>query len=206
MNHRHGCWLPVPPAWLGLAMALVLAAGPARAVDPAAAALAGEWIANLDESDDIDELIEDQVSLRGGNIEPSPGMSRSDRGRYRGGPPEQAFYDHVSYDDGMLIEPQGEEFRLVHRHPQGDLERRFGRIGGRSVSASDARERKDYSFYYWDGNTLVVESRPRDSGRAKERYSIDPDSGRLKVELDLSPTTFSGRIQAIRYYDRAGAR
>lgn len=186
--------------------AALLAPAPAGAVDAAAAALAGEWIANHDESDDIDELIEEQVAYRGGNIEPSPGMGRGDRGRYRGGPPEQAFYDHVSYDDGLLIEPVDGEFRLVHRYPQGDLERRVGTTRGRSVSASDAGARKDHSFYYWDGTTLVVESRPRDSGRARERYSIDPDSGRLRVELDLSPTTFSGRIQAVRYYDRAPAR
>jgi len=190
-----------------LAAALVLmacCAAAAVAQDPARPDLSGTWVANLDASEDVDAAVEKAIRARGGNPKPAPGMSRSAYGRYRGGPDNQAFYDHVAYDQRFTFTTDGALFRIVHQHPEGDLEREFGLSGGgRTVTASGARERKDYSFAYWDGDVLVVESRPRDSGRARERYRLIPETGQLEIELRLAPTEFFGVIEVLRVFDRA---
>lgn len=167
-------------------------------------ALNGLWQINEELSDDTDIQVEKAIKAAGGKVKRS--MRKKGKGRYKGGPPEQALYDHISYDETLEFNYQEPEFRLVYEN----FERVFHSDGrGRSASArgGSRAERKDYAFASWSGpHKLFVESRPRDGGRTREVYSLTrSESGEelLKVELNLDPLLFSGPIHIVRIYQRA---
>lgn len=158
----------------------------------------GTWSLNEELSDDIDLKIERAIKKAGGKIK----RGKKTKGRYRGGPEEQAIYDHVAYDDTLLIEHNGQDFRFTYAD---NFERRFS-IGtsGRVVSASGAQsgDKQDFSFAYWEGQTLVVESRPRDGGRITERYTLLPETGHLQAQLYMEPLRFPVRLDFLRIFER----
>lgn len=195
----------VSVAIAAVAAIVALAAVSGGAADTGAAQrLEGRWIADFEASDDVDAVVEKLIRARGGKPKPAPGKSSGDRGRYRGGPPEQALYDHLAYDDMFEIRVEGEDLLLVHDGEEGRIERRVAPSGGgRTVTASGAAERKDHSFWYPDGDAVVIETRARDSGRIRERYALDPQSGELRLALRLAPTEFPGVIEVVRVFDRA---
>ena len=54
----------------------------------------------------------------------------------------------------------------------------------------------------WQGETLVVEARPRDGGFTMETYTLQENNTRLRVELEISPLNFGAAITLVRVYDR----
>ena len=160
--------------------------------------LEGYWVINYELSDDTDKQVEKAIKDGGGRL---PHTDKKGKGRYKGGPADQQFYDHISYDDNLRIQDNEPEFRFSYEE---GFERVFYSDNrGRSVSASSLQsgEGKDYSFASWEGSKLVVESRPLDGGHAMETYTIDPD-GHLRVEMHLKPLMFPAPIDIVRVYDR----
>ena len=182
--------------FLAVLAALMLAALPR--ISPAHPQLGGHWAFNFKLSDDTDKQVEKAIKDGGGKI---PRTEKKGWGRYKGGPKDQQLYDHVSYDLVLRIEDNEPEFRLLYEE---GFERVFYSDNRkRAVSASSLQSgvRQEYSFGYWEGDKLVVESRPLDGGSTLEKYSLDPD-GRLRVELHLKPLTFLAPINIVRIYDR----
>ena len=176
---------------------LLLPPGYSVAQAPAIAAeFNGLWVIDEGESDDTDRQVEIAIKAAGGQI---PRTGKYGKGRYRGGPPEQALYDCISYDDVLRINYQEPEF--IFTYPQN-----FTRVfysDGRSRSAS-ARgdEGLDYSFAGWEGDTLRVESRPRDGGWITEYYTLEAGGQRLRAELQLKPSSFSKPVEIVRFFNR----
>ena len=161
--------------------------------------LEGEWIINYELSDDTDAGVEKAIRDAGGR--PSGG-NRGSKERYRGGPEDQQLYDHISYDTKLQFDYEEPRFRLVYND---GFERIFYSDGrGRVASASGASsgDRNDYSFASWDGDRLLVESRPLDGGRITETFMLEEGGNRLRVELELQPLSFRVPIYLIRIYDR----
>ena len=162
-------------------------------------ALNGEWFFEEELSDDTDEQVEKAIKKSGGKATKKKGKER-----YRGGPEEQAIYDHISYDEMLTISYKQPEFRLTYDE---DFNRVFHTDGrGRSVSASgkSAGDNKDFSFASWiNEDKFIVESRPRDGGSIAESYSLSADGNQLTVELHLEPRSFMYPINIIRVYKKA---
>jgi hypothetical protein len=168
-------------------------------------AFTGVWYINEEFSDDTDKQVEEAIKEAGGKIGRT---KKKGKGRYKGGPPEQALYDHISYDEILHFDYDPPEFRL--RYEEG-FERVFhsdNRRRSASARGSAKRERKDFAFASWSGaNKLFVESRPRDGGRTSEVYTLVKSSQTgevlLQAELNLNPLLFSGPIYIKRIYQRA---
>ncbi len=163
----------------------------------------GVWVINEELSDDTDKQVEKAIKDAGGKIGRT---KKKGKGRYKGGPPEQAMYDHISYDEILTFHYQEPEFRLTYEE---GFERVFHSDGRqRSVSARGKlrKEREDFAFASWSGaNKLFVEARPRDGGRTNEVYTLKKSSTGeplLHVELKLTPLLFSGSVHIIRVYER----
>jgi len=168
--------------------------------DEGATGFTGVWVINDELSDDTDKQVEKAIKAAGGKIKRG---GKKGKGRYKGGPPEQALYDHISYDEVLQFQYNDPEFRLVYAE---DFERMFYSDNrSRTVTASGTSrgDRTDYSFAAWDGAKLLVESRPRDGGWISEVYSLNPETGQLRVELKLKPLSFRVPINIVRIYDRS---
>lgn len=164
--------------------------------------LVGDWVLNAHASDDPDKKIERTVRKDGGRLSMPPGAERRGRGRYRGGPDDEALYDRVTYDQQVSIAIDGENF--VFRYADG-AERRFSTTQTtRSQSASGSRtgDNIDFSFAYWEGPKLFVESRPRDNGWILETYRVLEKTSQLELALDLNPVRFGHRIALKLIFDR----
>lgn len=161
----------------------------------------GVWVINEELSDDTDKQVEKAIKAAGGKAR----SKKKGKGRYRGGPKEQAMYDHMAYDEVLRIRNRTPEVQFIYAE---GFERIFYTDGrGRSASASGPRAggRQDYSFGSWDGNTLFVESRPRDGGRTSESYTLESNGNRLRVTLRLEPLSFLEPIHIVRIYERSPA-
>ena len=185
----------------------LLPAGAAFAEDRADTAFNGTWIISEELSDDTDKQVEKAIKEAGGK----PRSKKKGKGRYKGGPPEQAMYDHISYDEVLRFQYQSPEFRLEYEEGFTRVFHSDGRRRSASASGRDRRERTDFAFASWsdDGNTLYVESRPRDGGRTSEVYKLArgaDGSEQLQVELVLKSLLFSGTVRIKRVYLRQGAR
>lgn len=161
--------------------------------------LGGHWVFNFKLSDDSDKQVEKAIKAGGGRL---PHTRKKGWGRYRGGPSDQQLYDHLTYDLVLNIKDNEPEFHFSYE--DGFKRVFFSDDRKQEVSASSLQSgvRKVFSFGYWVGDKLVVESRPLDGGHIMETYSLDPD-GRLRVELNLKPLTFLAPIHIVRVYDRA---
>jgi len=159
----------------------------------------GEWIFEEELSDDTDEQVEKAIKKSGGRATRKKGKNR-----YKGGPEDQAMYDHVSYDEILTISYKKPEFRLTYEEGFNRVFHTDGR--GRSVSASgnSAGDNKDFSFASWvNENKFIVESRPLDGGIITETYLLSEDGNQLTVELHLEPRSFMSPIEIIRVYKKA---
>ncbi|MCP5146295.1 MAG: hypothetical protein H6978_15910 [Gammaproteobacteria bacterium] len=163
----------------------------------------GVWTIDLERSDDIDRAIERAVADAGGDLRPPPGTNRRTRGRYRGGPEDELFYDFVSYGENLTITGEGGvSFRIVY---DGGFLREFSTDEFTRSQSASSGAKQDFSFAYWDGDRLLVESRPRDYGRAMETFSIEPDTGALIVEMSMQPAKFLVPVEATLIYKRSNA-
>jgi hypothetical protein len=184
-----------------LFLIILLSAGQAGYCETTAlrAGFTGNWIINEKMSDDTDRRVE--VSIRAAGGRPDSGGKRG-KGRYRGGPAEHALYDHISYDEVLHFSHADPEFRLVYE--QGFERVFYSDNRKRVVSASgmNTADKQDFSFASWDGDKLLVESRPRDGGWINETFEIIPASGQLRLTLRLKPSSFGVPIDIVRIYDR----
>ena len=158
----------------------------------------GKWIFEEELSDDTDKQVEKAIKNAGGRATRKKG-----KGRYKGGPEEQAIYDHISYDEILTISYKQPEFRLTYDEGFNRVFHTDGR--GRSVSASGKSigDNKDFSFASWvNENRFIVESRPRDGGSIAETYSLSADGNQMTVELHLEPRSFMYPIEIIRVYKK----
>ena len=166
----------------------------------------GTWVINEALSDDTDKQVEKAIKEAGGKAR----TKKKGKGRYKGGPPEQALYDHVSYDEILRFHYQSPEFTLEYEEGFTRVFHSDGRRRSASVSGGERRKRSDFAFASWseDGSKLYVESRPRDGGRTNEVYTLQRTADGallLKVELELRPLLFSGPVYVKRVYQREGA-
>lgn len=163
--------------------------------------LVGTWVINEELSDDPDEQVEAAILAAGGRVE-RRWFGREEKGRYRGGPEEHELYDRISYDEVLRIDYDEPEFWFGYE----DGYQRVFHTDGRTqvVGANDhySNGARDFSFAAWEGETLLVEARPRDGGFTLETYSLEADNTRLKVELEIKPGNFGAPIIMTRIYDR----
>ena len=164
--------------------------------------LSGDWVINYELSDDTDKAVEKSIKKGGGKVKRAWGKAKA-RGRYKGGPAEEALYDHLAYDEVMTIEQEGTRFHFTHA--EGFERTFFADNRGRVVSASGSHDddAQDFSFGYWEDAKLVVESRPRDGGNLTEVYQVLAETGQLRVELYLEPLKFAVPIDLVRIFDPA---
>ncbi|MCC6201614.1 MAG: hypothetical protein IT494_01260 [Gammaproteobacteria bacterium] len=184
-------------------MLIVLLSGMPTFATAEDARIAGRWELNIEASDDPDKVIERTVRTDGGNLRPPSGTDRRSRGRYRGGPEDEALYDRVTFDTQLTIALEGDAFIFLYAD---GFERRFstGRTTRtQSASGTQADDNLDFSFAYWDGPELFVESRPRDHGWILETYRLREETGQLELRLDLNPVRFGHRIELRMLFDRA---
>ena len=62
---------------------------------------------------------------------------------------------------------------------------------------------EDWSSGLIEGDSLVVEARPRDGGFTIETYTLENDGQRLRIEMTIQPDSFREPIELVRYFDRA---
>lgn len=171
--------------------------------DDAYSVFNGVWVINEALSDDTDKQVEKAIRESGGKVTRT---EKKGKGRYKGGPPEQALYDHISYDEVLHFQYQAPEFHLTYEEGFERIFHADGRQRSASASGAGRAERTDFAFASWSGpNKLYVEARPRDGGRTSEEYSLQKsDTGELllRVELKLSPLLFAGPLHIVRFYQR----
>lgn len=167
-----------------------------------AARLIGSWVINDDLSDDTDDKVEDAIKEAGGRA--SRGLFNNEEDFYRGGPPEHELYDRISYDDALTIEHEEPEFRFTYEE---DFQRIFHTDGRRRrTTAADfySGAAADWSFGYFEGESLIVEGQPRDGGFTVETYTLSADGNRLRIEMLIQPDSFAVPVNLMRVFDRRG--
>lgn len=167
------------------------------------ARLQGSWVINDELSDNTDDQVEEAIEEAGGKG--SRGLFNKREDFYRGGPPEQELYDRISYDDVLTISYDEPEFRFVYAD---EFERIFHTDGRRRrTTAADfySGAAADWSFGYFEAESLIVEGQPRDGGFTVETYSLSNDDQRLRIEMLIQPDSFAVPINLVRVFDRVGA-
>ena len=163
--------------------------------------LVGSWLINEELSDDPDEAVETAIKAAGGKVE-RRWFGKAEKERYRGGPAEQELYDRITYDPILRIDYTEPEFWFGYADGYQRVFHSDGRT--RSVGANDHYNSggEDFSFAAWEGETLIVEARPRDGGFTMEAYTLEENNTRLRVELEIRPENFGATIKLVRLYDR----
>lgn len=163
--------------------------------------LVGSWRINEELSDDPDEAVEAAIIEAGGRVQ-RKWFGREEKERYRGGPAEQELYDRITYDPILRIDYTEPEFWFGYADGYQRVFHSDGRT--RSVGANDHYNSggEDFSFAAWEGETLIVEARPRDGGFTLETYTLEENNTRLRVALEIRPENFGATIKLVRVYDR----
>ncbi len=163
--------------------------------------LVGSWVINEELSDDPDEAVEAAIIEAGGRVQ-RKWFGREEKERYRGGPAEQELYDRITYDPILRIDYTEPEFWFGYADGYQRVFHSDGRT--RSVGANDHYNSggEDFSFAAWEGETLIVEARPRDGGFTLETYTLEENNTRLRVALEIRPENFGATIRLVRVYDR----
>jgi hypothetical protein len=164
-------------------------------------AFAGHWVINEELSDNTDDQVEEAIEAGGGKG--GRGLFNNQEDFYRGGPPSHELYDRISYDDVLTIAHDAPEFRFTY---EDEFERVLHTDGRRRrVSAADfySEGGSDWSFGYFEGDTLMVEGQPRDGGFTIETYTLSADGNRLRIVMTIQPDSFLVPIELTRVFDRA---
>lgn len=162
--------------------------------------LVGRWLINDELSDNTDDQVEEAIEAGGGKG--GRGFFNRKEDFYRGGPPEHELYDRISYDDVLIIAVDDPELQFTY---EDDYRRVFHTDGRRRrVSANSfyTEGGEDWSSGLFEGNSLVVEGRPRDGGFTIETYTLENDGDRLRIEMVIQPDSFREPIELVRYFDR----
>ena len=162
--------------------------------------IVGDWVINDELSDNTDDQVE--AAIREGGGRASRGFFNRQEDYYRGGPPEQELYDRLSYDDVLTISHDDPELRFEYADGYVRLFHTDGRR--RTTTANDFYEEggQDFSFGNWEGESLIVEARPRDGGFILETYTLQANGTQLRIEMTLQPDSFRAPINLIRIFDR----
>jgi hypothetical protein len=191
----------LPAAFFILLAWVIMLPQPTLAQESIVERFSGTWLINEELSEDPDEAIEQAIKDAGGRVR-KKWFGKKEKERYRGGPEDQEMYDRITYDDVLRISNDKAEFWFGY---EDGFQRVFHTDGRtRSVGASElyAEGAQDFSFGEWDGETLLVEGRPRDGGYSIETYSLMDDGARLKAEFVINPKNFGAIIKLTRIYDR----
>ena len=194
MRYRITVLVLLLAGWLPAAMAQEMSAS------SFAMKLQGNWVINDDLSDNTDDQVEEAIEAGGGRG--GRGLFNNREDFYRGGPPDHELYDRVSYDDVLSISYEEPEFRFVY---EDDFERIFHTDGrSRRTTAADfySGAASDWSFGYFEGESLIVEGQPRDGGFTVETYTLSADGNRLRIEMLIQPDSFAEPINLVRVFDR----
>ena len=164
--------------------------------------MAGRWVINESLSDNSDKQVEATLKAMGQKVKRC--FFNCEKDRYRGGPEEHELYDRLSYDRQLQITLEEPKYLFVYE----DNYQRPVYTDGRSqsVSLTGLDEVEDFSFAYWENDTLLVEARPRDGGFTMESYHLSADGMQLTVALYIQPFSFTEPIELNRVYDRAGSQ
>ncbi len=163
-------------------------------------AIAGSWVINDELSDNSDDQVAAAIEAGGGRD--SRGFFNRREDYYRGGPPEHALYDRISYDDVLQIEHQDPELRFSY---EDGYRRVFHTDGRRRRSTANdfySEGGQDWTSANWEGDSLIVEGRPRDGGFTIETYTLENDGARLRIEMLIQPDSFREAIELVRVFDR----
>ena len=161
-------------------------------------AITGNWTINTDLSDNTDTQVAQALRAMGEKV--SRCWLGCDEDRFRGGPKEQELYDRISYDKGLSITLGEQEYLFTYDDNYPRAVFTDGR--SQSVSLAGLDNVEDFSFAHWEGNSLLVEARPRDGGFANENYTLIDEGSHLRVEMYIQPRSFDVPVEIIRIYDR----
>lgn len=173
----------------------------------AARALAfnGSWVINENLSDNTDDAVEAAIKEAGGKVK-RRFLRKRPEDFYRGGPAEQELYDRISYDDVLFIAIAEPELSFEYADNFVRLFHSDGRRRRTTANSFYEEGAEDFSFANWNGNSLIVESRPRDGGFTLETYTLIENGARLRIEMQIEPDSFGAAIELVRVFDRASAR
>ena len=104
--------------------------------------------------------------------------------------------------------PDPYAYRVQYRRPvratrKSDRASRVGRRRRASATGFYSEGGTDFSSGLFEGNSLVVEGRPRDGGFTIETYTLESGGNRLRIEMTIQPDSFREPIELVRYFDRA---
>ena len=170
-----------------------------------AEAFNGSWLINESLSDNTDDAVEAAIKEAGGKVK-RRFLRKRPEDFYRGGPPEQELYDRISYDDVLFIAIAEPELRFEYADNFVRLFHNDGRRRRTTANSFYEEGAEDFSFANWNGNALVVESRPRDGGFTLETYTLIEDGARLRIEMQIEPDSFGAAVELVRIFDRASVR
>lgn len=166
----------------------------------------GEWIVDDSLSDNTDDRVEAAIKAGGGKVA-RRFLRRRPEDFYRGGPPEQELYDHISYDDFLKIEVNDPaELRFYYDSGFVRIMHTDGRRRSSGAASYYSDGLNDFSFANWEKEggltTLVVEARPRDGGFTLESYALENNGTHLRVIMRIEPDNFNAPIELTRVYRR----
>ena len=166
----------------------------------------GEWIVDDSLSDNTDDRVEAAIKAGGGKVA-RRFLRRRPEDFYRGGPPEQELYDHISYDDSLKIEVNDPaELRFYYDSGFVRIMHTDGRRRSSGAASYYSDGLNDFSFANWEKEggltTLIVEARPRDGGFTLESYALENNGTHLRVIMRIEPDNFNAPIELTRVYRR----
>ena len=166
----------------------------------------GEWIVDDSLSDNTDDRVEAAIKAGGGKVA-RRFLRRRPEDFYRGGPPEQELYDHISYDDSLKIEVNDPaELRFYYDSGFVRIMHTDGRRRSSGAASYYSDGLNDFSFANWEKEggltTLIVEARPRDGGFTLESYALEDNGSHLRVIMRIEPDNFNAPIELTRVYRR----
>ena len=172
----------------------------------AASDFVGEWVVDDNLSDNTDDRVEAAIKAGGGKVA-RRFLRRRPEDFYRGGPPEQELYDHISYDDSLRIEfTDTVELRFYYDNGFARIMHTDGRRRSSGAASYYSNGLNDFSFANWEKEggltALIVEARPRDGGFTLERYALEDNGSRLRVIMRIEPDNFNAPIELTRIYQR----
>jgi hypothetical protein len=165
----------------------------------------GSWVINESLSDNTDDAVEAAIKKAGGKVK-RRFLRKRPEDFYRGGPAEQELYDRISYDDVLSIAIDEPELRFEYADNFVRLFHSDGRRRRTTANSFYEEGAEDFSFANWNGDTLIVESRPRDGGFTLETYTLIENGARLRIEMQIEPDAFGAAVELVRVFDRVPAR
>jgi len=195
-----------------MVLAVALVSADTMGASPVSMAIDGAWTLNVKASDSVDEKFKHFRKTRRGGFR--DGGIGAGKGGKMGGQHGEAADDGAERRAGTIRDIVGaEQLDIAGRESvsidyNGIITRELSpNPHGRVYSASGAElvtDRFGHTLSFWQGNTLVVETTTRRGLDVIERFRIDRDSGRLVVDIKVTPSGEFG-VEFSRVFDRSAA-